>query len=68
MRDAVRTVKAMLQKGGQKLTEWVDLVSAVVWTVNTVFRERYACIPYHVMFGCAPNTGISRLASSSGGE
>lgn len=36
--------------------------------MNTVFRERYTCTPYHKMFGRAHSTRFSILALFSDGE
>ena len=68
MREVVRTLKAMLQEERRDVRDWVGLVPAVQWALNTAFRERYASTPYHVMFGRAPRTSFSTLASSTGGE
>ena len=38
----------------------------VQWALNTAFRERYGSTPYYVMFGRAPRTALSTLASSTG--
>ena len=45
--------------------DWVELMPAVQRALNTAFRERYGCTPYHVMFGIAPHTALSTLASST---
>ena len=58
----------MLQEERRDVRDWVGLVPAVQWALNTAFRERYASTPYHVMFGRAPRTSFSTLASSTGGE
>ena len=50
------------------MTEWVDVLPAVQWALNTAYRRRYDSTPYHVMFGRAPRTSFSVLASSSEGE
>ena len=36
--------------------------------LNTAYRERYGSTPYHVMFGRAPKTFLSTLASSTLGD
>ena len=68
MREVVRTLKAILQERRGSVRDWVDLVPAVQWALNTAYRERYGSTPYHVMFGRAPRTSFSTLASSSGEE
>ena len=67
MREVVKTMKAMLQEERRSTRDWVDLVPAVQWALNTAYRERYGSTPYHVMFGRAPKTFLSTLASSSSG-
>ena len=44
------------------------MLPAVQWALNTAFRPRYGSTPYRVMFGRAPRTSFSVLASSSAGE
>lgn len=66
MREVVRTLKAMLHEGRRGVREEVVLVPAVHRALNTLFRERYARTSYHVIFGRAPSTRLSTLASSSG--
>ena len=44
------------------------MLLAVQWALNTAFRPRYGCTPYHVMFGRARRTSFSVLANSSAGE
>ena len=41
-------------------------MTAVQWTLNPAYRERYASTSYHVMFGRAPLTSFSTSASSTG--
>ena len=50
------------------VSEWVDVLPAVQWALNTTFRPRYGSTPCHVMFGRAPRTSFSVLANSSAGE
>ena len=66
MREVVRTLKAMFYGERPTARDWVELVSAVQWALNTAFRERYSSTPYHVMFGRAPRIALSTLASSTG--
>ena len=37
----------------------------VKWALNTAFRERYSSTPHYVIFGRAPQTALSTLASST---
>ena len=66
MREVVRALKAILQEERRDIREWMDVVPAFQWALNTAYRERYASTPYHVMFGRAPLTSFSTLASSTG--
>ena len=66
MREVMRAMKAVLQKERHDIREWVDVVPAVQWALNTVYRERYASTPYHVMFGRAPLASFLTLTSSTG--
>lgn len=68
MREIVHTLKAMLQEERRDVHEWVDLVPAMQLGLNTAFQARHARTPYHVVFGRAPRTSFSTLASSSGGD
>ena len=61
------TLKAMIQEDRRNTQDWVKLVPAVVqWALNTAFRKRYGPTPFHVMFGRAPRTALSTLASLTG--
>ena len=42
------------------------MLPAIQWVLNMAHRERCANTPYHVMFGRAPLTSFSTLASSTG--
>ncbi|CAN0208839.1 unnamed protein product, partial [Discosporangium mesarthrocarpum] len=47
------------------VADWVDFVPAVQCALNSAFRERFQSIPYRLMYGRAPRTVISTLASGS---
>lgn len=50
----------MFQKERRSTWDWVNLVHAVQWALNTTYCERwYGSTPYHVMFGQAPKTFLS---------
>lgn len=66
MREAVRTLKALLHERRREIREWVDSVPAVQWALNMACRERYDSKPYDVMFGDASSTIFDTQASSSG--
>ena len=66
MREVVHTLKAMIHEERRTAQDWVELVPAVQWALNTAFRERYGFTPYHAMFGRAPRIALSTLASSTG--
>ena len=54
--EEMRALKAILQEKRRDIREWMDVVSAIQWALN----------PYQVMFGRAPLTSFSTLASSTG--
>lgn len=64
--EVIRTLKGMLHERKREVREWVNLVPAVQWALNTAFRERYASTLYHVIFGRALSTGFATLVSSGG--
>ena len=51
MREMVRALKAILREERRNIREWLDVVPAVQWALNTAYCEKYASTPYHVMFG-----------------
>lgn len=63
MLEVVRTLKVMIQEERRATQDWVELVRAVQWALNTAFREQYGSTPYHVIFGRAPRTALPTLAS-----
>ena len=63
---AVRSLRSVLLEQRRAVSEWVDVLPAVQWALNTAFRPRYGRTPYHVMFGRAPRTSFS--VNSSAGE
>ena len=66
MREVMRALKIILQEKRRDIREWVDMLPAVQWALNTAYRKRYARTPYHVMFGRAPLASFSTLALSTG--
>ena len=66
MREVMRTLEEILQEERRDICEWVDVVPAVQWALNTVYCERNASTPYHFMLGQVPLTSFSILASSTG--
>ena len=68
VKEVVRALRSILLEQRREVTEWVDVLPAVQWALNTAYRRRYDSTPYHVMFGRAPRTSFSVLASSSEGE
>ena len=65
---AVRSLRSVLLEQRRAVSEWVDVLPAVEWALNTAFRPRYGSTPYHVMFGRATRTSFSVFANSSAGE
>ena len=66
--EVVRSFRSIILEQRRAFSEWVDVLPAVRWVLNTAFRPRYGSTSYHVMFGCAPRTSSSLLANSSAGE
>ena len=68
VKEVVRSLRSILSEQRREVSEWVDVLPAVQYSLNTAFRRRYSSTPYHVMFGRGPRTSLSVLASSSSGE
>ena len=68
VKEVVRALRSILLEQRREVTEWVDVLPAVQWALNTAYRGRYDSTPYQVMFGRAPRTSFSVLASSSEGK
>ena len=64
MREVIHGTKAMINEGGRPLSEWVVLLPAVQWALNTAWRKRLQATPYHVMMGLEPRKAL--LLSSRG--
>lgn len=43
-RKAVCTLKVLLNEGPRPLAGWVQVVPAVQWALNTVYRGRTRCV------------------------
>lgn len=65
IKEIVRCLKAVLQEERRDLREWVGLVPAVQWALNTAYGQRYTSTPCDVMFGRAPITSFSTIASAT---
>ena len=57
-------MKSILSEQRKQVAEWVDVLPAAQWALNTSFRERYWNTPYCVMFGRAPRTTFSALTTT----
>ncbi|CAM9928025.1 unnamed protein product, partial [Sphacelaria rigidula] len=64
-KEVLRALRSILLEQRRAVSEWVDVLPAVQWALNTAHRHPYGSTPYHVMFGRAPRTPFSVLASSS---
>ena len=53
MKEVVRSLRSILLEQRRAVSEWVDVLPAVQWALNTAFRPRHGSTPYHVMFGRA---------------
>ena len=51
VKDVVRALRSILLEQRQAVSEWVDVLPAVQWALNTAYRRRYDSTPYRVMFG-----------------
>ena len=68
VKEVVRSLRSILSEQRREVSEWVDVLPAVQYSLESAFRRRKSSTPYHVMFGRAPRTSFSVLASSSSGE
>ncbi|MEP0580138.1 MAG: reverse transcriptase domain-containing protein [Marinobacter sp.] len=68
VKEVVRALRSILSEQRRQVSEWVDVLPAAQWALNTSFRERYRSTPYSVMFGRAPRTDFSALVSESDGR
>ena len=57
--EVVRSLRSLLLEQRRAVSDWVDVLPAMQWALNTAFRPRYGSTPYHVMFGRAPRTSFS---------
>ena len=51
VKEVVRSLRSILLEQRRAVSEWVDVLPAEQWALNTAFRPRYGSTPYHVMFG-----------------
>ncbi|CAM9575818.1 unnamed protein product, partial [Sphacelaria rigidula] len=65
VKEVVRALRSVLLEQRRAVSEWVDVLPAVQWALNTVYRRRYDSTPYHVMSDCSPRTYSAVLMSSS---
>ena len=68
VKEVVRSLRSIFSEQRRAVCDWVDVLPAVQWALNTASRPRYGRTPYHVTFGRAPRTSFSVLANSSAGE
>ena len=68
VKEVVRSLRSILLEQRRAISEWIDVLPAVQWALNTALCPSYSSTPYHVMFGRAPRTSFSVLANSSDGE
>ena len=61
MHEVIHGAKAMLNEGGRPLSEWVVVLPAVQWTLNTAWRKWLQTTPYHVKMGLEPRTAFTAL-------
>lgn len=68
VKEVVRALRSILSEQRRQVSEWIDVLPAAQWALNTSFRERYRSTPYSVMFGRAPRTDFSALVSAFDGR
>ncbi|CAN0059863.1 unnamed protein product [Sphacelaria rigidula] len=68
VKEVVRVLRSILLKLRRAASEWVDVLPAVQWALNTAYRGHGDSTLYHVMYDRAPRTSFSLLASSSAGK
>ena len=61
MCEVIHGAKAMLNEEGRPLSEWVVVLQAVQWALNTAWRKRLQVTPYHDMMGREPRTAFAAL-------
>ena len=59
IREVTHGAKAMPNEGRQPLREWVVVLPAVQWALDTASRKRLQATPYHVMMGGGATYGLS---------
>ena len=68
VKEVIRALRSILSEQRRPVSDWVNVLPAAQWALNTSFRERYRSTPYCVMFGRAPRTAFSALVSATDGE
>ena len=68
VREVIRALKSIWSEQRKQVAEWVDVLPAAQWALNTSFRERYRNSPYCVMFERAPRTTFLAVTTVTGGE
>ena len=67
MAEVVEPLRVFLEQRKQ-VAEWVDVLPAAQWALNTSFSERCRNTPYSVMFGRATGTMSSALSTVTEGR
>ena len=49
VREVVRAFKSILSEQRKQVAEWVDVLPAAQWALNTSFRERYRNTPLSIL-------------------
>ncbi|CAM9952693.1 unnamed protein product, partial [Sphacelaria rigidula] len=68
VKEVICALRSILSEQRRPVSEWVDVLPAAQWALNTSFRVRYRNTPYCVMRGRAPRTAFSALVSVTGSE
>ena len=49
VKEVVRSLRSIILEKRRAVSEWVNVLPAVEWALNTAFRPPYGSTPYHVM-------------------
>lgn len=65
MREAIWTMKAILNECRKPLAEWIATVPAVQWALNAPWRRRMQRMPKEVILGRPPRAAFAALAEET---
>jgi len=65
MREILRTAKSILNERRRPLSEWIVVVPAIQWALNTAWRKRLGASPFQAMMGRHPRTTLDVLVEEN---